>query len=358
MISSELFNGAPIEKLAAYHSGSWSSFGNFPSLGYANKFRIIEDELYAIGGFDTLDGHWCNGIAKRVGNSWEPVGSFSGITGTNIIGDLVKWNGKLIACGAISVTGSSGHDLVYLDTLDNEWKLLGPGIQGGFAQGRSLAVYQGDLYVSGSIPIGANAGHGIMRWDGNQFHPVGTGFQGSDGTYQFQVGALRMLVHDGLLWCAGSFSYAGHVPARGVAVWNGYQWCGVPDIPTPDVYLPVQDIAFYHDTLFAVTGEYDFPVNCVRRLSNVVMDTCSTIVGIESVLTQEQILRVHVLDNRTIQIFGASNQFFHIFNMMGAMIFSGRFNSTASDQTIHIPQLSTGCYVMRTEASSIRFIIP
>lgn len=130
----------------------------------------------------------------------------------------MEWNGTLYTTGVISYSAQGPNHIAYLS--NGEWFPLGPGILSGFGAGRSLAVYNDELYVSGSIPINAgNAGHGIMRWDGQQFHPVGTGLQGIDGTYTYLVGAVEMEVHDDKLWACGTFSYAGNVPCPGIAYW-------------------------------------------------------------------------------------------------------------------------------------------
>lgn len=186
----------------------------------------------------------CKGCAKRQGNAWVPVGNLDA-SSPPIWQDLALWRDTLYGAGAININGTPYKDLVYLD--GNEWKPVSTGILGGFGAGRSLAVFQDQLYVSGSIPIAAgNAGHGIMRWDGTAFHPVGTGFQGDGNNYQYLVGASDAEVHNGRLWAAGTFKYAGNVPAPFVASWDGQQWCGLPAGPN----LYVTSLAFYHDTLF------------------------------------------------------------------------------------------------------------
>jgi hypothetical protein len=234
------------------------------------RFKIIGGELYKMGAFTNINGGPCHGIAKRTGGAWEPVGC---LTESTYVNDMVEWNGTLYITGRIRIGGASNpKDIAYLE--NGNWVVLGSGIVGGFGIGRALEVYNDELYISGSIPIGPNAGHGIMRWDGQQYQPVGTGFQGSDGAYTYLVGASELQAHDGLLWASGSFSFAGYVPAPGVAFWNGEQWCAPPLGPRPKA----ETFAFFHDTLYVSCNIFldSVDVNCaVRYIGTTWSDTCS-----------------------------------------------------------------------------------
>lgn len=239
-------NGLPMDYLAYFDSTNmvWSPYGSFSSAS-VHELRIIDDTLYALGAFDFADGNFCQGIARREGQEWTSVGSWD-VVSNNIITDLVKYQGQLIACGQIDFTNYTGGDVAYFN--GTEWLPLGPGLSGTWAAGRSLCEYQGDLYLGGSIDVNAgNAGHGIMRWDGSSFQPVGTGVFGPCNDYSCPSGVGDMKVHDGQLFVSGVVSYAGHVPAPHIATWDGVDWCGLPG----DLRGPVECFEFFHDTLFA-----------------------------------------------------------------------------------------------------------
>lgn len=277
-------NGEPITSIAAYVNETWQPYGTIENYSIY-RLKIVDGELYVLGSFTNLNGGSCSGIAKRSGQEWVPVGCLTSAWAP-IVQDLVKWNGTLYITGSIQFGSTADHpkDVGYLD--GDEWLPLGPGIQGSLGAGRSLAVYQDQLYVSGSIPIQAgNAGHGIMRWDGQQFHPVGTGFQGPSNDYTYLVGAVELEVHDDLLWAAGTFNFADHVPAPGIAYWDGSRWCGLPLGPEPEI----NTIEFFHDTLFASCHIYldGEEVNCaVRFTGDHYSDTCSVTVGMPDILTE------------------------------------------------------------------------
>lgn len=264
----------PFLGIAGLVNGTWIPYGTLDE-NSVYRLKVINGDLYAIGAFTQMDGQPCQGVAKRQSGQWVPVGSFTNVASSPYIQDLVQWNGTLYATGVISFSGPAPNHVAYL-APNGEWLPLGPGIRGGFGAGRALAVYNDELYVSGSIPIAAgNAGHGIMRWDGQQFHPVGTGFQGLDGLYTYLVGAIELEVYDNKLWACGTFSYAGNVPCPGIAYWDGQRWCGLPLGIQPEV----NTIEFFHDTLFASCNNWD--INCAMRFTgSAYSDSCSASVGV------------------------------------------------------------------------------
>ncbi|MBK7102201.1 MAG: hypothetical protein IPH63_10510 [Flavobacteriales bacterium] len=136
------------------------------------RLRVLDNELYAVGGFDLADGQPAPGVAKRVGNSWQPVGWFNN---QGSILDIAKFNENLVVIGNVDM--DQGRGICRMERC----KLGTYSVQvywAGFSGGQCLTVYQESLYVGGQISITAgNAGQNIMRWDGEQFHPLGQGIQ-------------------------------------------------------------------------------------------------------------------------------------------------------------------------------------
>lgn len=265
-------NGDPISKIAYFDStsSSWQPFGSFD--GNIFKLRIVDDTLFALGSFSFADGNACNGLARLMSGQWSNVGVWN-VASQSILQDVIKFQGQLIACGGISFGTGSG-DVVYFN--GTEWLVLGPGLVGTWATGRAMEVYLGELYIGGAIDVDdGNAGHGIMRWDGTQFHPVGTGVFGNCNDYTCPSGVIDMEVHNDLLFCSGAIAFAGHAPATAkIATWDGQQWCGLPG----DLRGPVDNIEFFHDTLFA--GPFHeaegVDVWCgARFIGTTYADTCS-----------------------------------------------------------------------------------
>jgi trimeric autotransporter adhesin len=91
-----------------------------------------------------------------------------------------------------------------------------PGVNGPV---HALAVGpDGSLYAGGEFTIagGVTANH-IARWDGVQWHPLGSGVAAE---YRPSVNALA-IGPDGSLYVGGSFTTAGGVAAKNVARWDG-----------------------------------------------------------------------------------------------------------------------------------------
>lgn len=268
-------NGLPIEHIAAFYAGEWHAYGSID--GTVRSLRILNGDLYALGYFDTADGVWCGGVAKRVGNSWVNIGNLA--ADQSAVLDALFYDGKLVIAGTITITGETYRHVLQFD--GEEWVPLGPGILGNIGGASSLAIYQGDLYVGGVIDINSgNAGHAIMRWDGEQFHPVGTGVQDLYGGYNYPAAIHELKVKDGLLFACGGFEYAGNVPANFVATWDGDRWCGVGG--TLDPQLGAIGMGFFGDTLFVGSGNVadGQAVNkLVRFIGEDFRDTCSVSMG-------------------------------------------------------------------------------
>ncbi len=112
--------------------------------------------------------------------------------------------------------------------------------QGGIPPTYGLAEWNGSIYVGGEWTFTRDGEpfNYIMRWDGQQWHPLG---QGLDN----KVTSIRVI--DDQLIVAGWFQYADTVLANGLARWDGERWHRVLDIPqfSPGDNNYVNDVAFY-----------------------------------------------------------------------------------------------------------------
>ncbi|MEZ4806240.1 MAG: T9SS type A sorting domain-containing protein [Flavobacteriales bacterium] len=239
-----MVNEQPLGQLVAWVDDQWIPFGNTGgSTPY--RLRMINGEVYVTGLFQEIDGQPCNGVAKRLGGQWVPIGNMPPPQGSNLhsVRDILEYNGQLVVTGNINT--AEGNDVFILE--GDDWVPLGGGLLGWNSYGRRLAVYQGDMYLAGGLSMAeGDIGQCIIRWDGTQWHPVGSGLQvqlGNNGPFG---GADDMLIHNNELFVCGGFSYAGGIPARGVARWNGQEWCSVGGHPSNTVFC----MGFFQDTLY------------------------------------------------------------------------------------------------------------
>ena len=91
----------------------------------------------------------------------------------------------------------------YTSVYSQSWSPMG----GGTGWGKTLAVYNNELYAGGV--------YGILKWNGFSWVPVGTGVNG-------QVDAL--CVYNNELYAGGRFSMAGGIQVSFIASWNGTAW--------------------------------------------------------------------------------------------------------------------------------------
>ena len=237
-------NHEPSSKLVAWLDDEWASFGEL-DWNTPVRLNLIGGQLFLVGGFAEIDGQPCNGVVKRSGGNWIPVGNMPPPTGggTHQVFDIIEYNGQLVVTGNINT--AVGNDVFILEGED--WVPLGGGLNGWNSYGKRLAVYQGDLYLAGGLSVAAgDIGQCIIRWDASQWHPLGSGLQAQLGNNGPFGGADDMLVHNDELFVCGGFSYAGGIPARGVARWNGEQWCSVGGNPSNTVFC----MGFFRDTLY------------------------------------------------------------------------------------------------------------
>lgn len=266
-----------IDNIVAYVNGTWIPFGDFNSSIF--KLREIDGDLYAVGAFTEVDGQVASGVAKRVGDHWEPVGLFG--SSDPLLRDIIGYQGKIVVCGSVWPSEFENGGILQYDGIS--WSLVGGGLSTGM--GASLAVYKGELYFGGIFPIGAHAGESVMRWNGSEWHSLGVGPQVVNGSYQGNYAVLQMLQHEDDLFVMGGFLYASGVPAQGIATFDSLNWCGFAG--NMESAFP-QQMGFYHDTLYYSQTELylwgDTVNKILRFVGDTYHDTCTALqVGLPEV---------------------------------------------------------------------------
>ena len=337
----------PCHNIAYWTAEGWKTYGNFD--GGIRKLKVIDDTLYVAGGFHNVDGIPMEGIVRRQGGHWEPVGQWQ-LNDLPVIIDFVKYQGSLVAIGILEY--DNGRGISYLDNTDNTWKLLGPGFLGGSSSGHSLAVYQDELYVGGQIALASgNAGQDIMRWDGTAFHPVGNGVQRNFNDFNGFSDVRGLVVHNDLLFACGGFRYASGVPAGGVAIWDGSQWCA----PGGDITQGMgygESLAFVGDTLFVLCGQYadDTFVNHLARYDGTdFIYTCSPVSVEEQLLPARPAITTI---NEARLLLPAGRHPVQVFDATGRLCVQQQVSSDGvTPNVIDLTPLQPGSYWVRTEGT-------
>jgi hypothetical protein len=347
-------DGMP-DRIAYLDSSGWNPYGEFD--GPINRLRILDDDLYAVGAFELVDGQACDGIVKRVGGHWEPVGDFGEILNAGLY-DVIKYNGDLVASGNMTVVGSTGSDVWIMQ--NGNWNVLGGGIYGTWSIGTIMTVFNGELILAGSFALGAgNPAHCIMRWNGNIWQPLGVGLTDEQDTYNDAPNNYGLVVHDGKLFVGGGFWHAGHVPAQGVAVWDGDVWCGL-GAPLPN---GVYDLEFYNDTLVAMcvgnTVDGQFNSGVVRYLHTTYDDTCSVSTLGMSELPHANATAFVANDQLMVNGLADGPSPYSMADLTGRRILHGKLLCAGGRcQPIALGGIAEGAYLLQLPArAAIRFVV-
>jgi hypothetical protein len=240
--------------------------------GFVDNFEVFNNELYATGFFTNLCGTANNHIVKWDGSAWQPVGTgyqhaghqlkylgnflyfvgyeptvtdsnwvyqhggsdffkvgegvyltsaVSGGSQTANLYALEQYNGKIVACGEFDRVGNK-HISGIMQWDGSAWDSLGSGLSGNIA-GTAPVMYPHDmchfgtdLIVAGNFQkAGGITVNGIASWDGNQWHNLGAGFNGT----VYGIG-----VFNGELYAGGDFTMSGATTLKCLAKWNGTSW--------------------------------------------------------------------------------------------------------------------------------------
>ncbi|MCF8374334.1 MAG: hypothetical protein K9H64_22115, partial [Bacteroidales bacterium] len=266
-----------VNSIARWDGLDWKSVGKgvvLSTTGEPAAVRCLyemEDTLYIGGSFDSIAGSniECDGLAKWDGTNWCNIEKIPTDDNLISINEMAEYKGELY------VAGNFGG---WTDTLNeiarwngNQWLSVGGGIKGD-AWVDGLAVYKGYLYVGGFFyEQDGNAGSFIMRWDGEQWSDVGGGVSGNNPYANGQIHELH--VFNGKLWAGGVFDYAGGVPAKYLAKWDGSKWCGMEDRFKDRIY----NLSSWGDSLYVLaTIEEDSVYYVAQWLGGDYVDTCST----------------------------------------------------------------------------------
>ena len=183
------------------------------------------------GHFTTIGGIAAEGVAKRFGGGWVPIGH-----------GLIQGPVEAVYALATFDPGSgpalyAGGDFASPPPLPSRiarwdgtaWNAVGDTLYDPSGSSTVYALlsahYSGapSLYVGGSFTMAGNFGmNHVARWDGGTWNALGFG---TDDT----VVALQMF-DDGTgpkLYVGGVFVNAGGMPARGIAKWDGIDWSPV-----------------------------------------------------------------------------------------------------------------------------------
>ena len=205
--------------LAKLSGSSWSGEGT-PAASFIRALvKSSLTELIAGGAFNSIGGASAAYLSRWNGAAWSELAG-----GTNgYVNALARDDGRLYVGGEFTTVGgglSGGNPANRIAMWDGTWHTLGDGFNGPV---RALALdSNGNLYAAGEFThAGSLFVNHIARWDGSQWHALGSGLSGSNYVLALTFDG------DGRLYAGGYFSHAGNKQVNGVAMWNGLEWSGL-----------------------------------------------------------------------------------------------------------------------------------
>jgi hypothetical protein len=352
-------DSTPAYNVEFWHDGTWQHLGTFDEW-LVNSLRVIDDTLYAVGSFTEVDGQPCTGMARLINGQWQPLPPIPEPDLGGIITDIIKYDGKLIATGGIYIGAQNG--IAYLE--GDQWHILGPGLEAGYSSVRCMAIYQGGLYIGGQIEITANnPGRDIMRWDGTQFHGLGAvGLQRYLGVNTSFSTVGGMVEHDGLLYVGGGFRFAGGQPSKGIATWNGIEWCSVPgNLSDGPGSGGVWHTAFLQDTLFVVCGylaDGDSVNLAAKFIGESYAGPCESDVSVTELGPTGTITCLVVSDHIEITGLSTGKHLITLYDPMGRAVAGEQVQALIAHTTrMPLPPVADGIYLLSVDGRGAQLFI-
>jgi hypothetical protein len=242
----------PANNVAKWNGSTWSALAS----GVDSDVAVLAEfddgngsALYAAGYFANAGGTPASSIARWNGSSWSPLGSgiqWDAFYGPGALTPFDDGTGPMLYVGG-GFAGAGGIALGNIAKWSgSSWSALDHGLNDSV---RALKVFDDGhgpaLYACGSFTEAGNAATiGIGKWNGSTWSPLGSGMAPHSGA-PLSVEALEAF-DDGsgiALYAAGRFDFAGGVPAKNIAKWDGTSWSPVGTLLSDSIHA----LAVYKD---------------------------------------------------------------------------------------------------------------
>lgn len=217
-------------------NGAWTPLSGTPGPNTWNGWLASYDDgtgerLHTSGGWDVGGGL---SYIARWGGSWAPLsnGLFTTVQESVEFAGAGTPRSLWLAGGLAPIDLPSIQ--LGVARWDGAWHSVGGGMNGvGYAiavfdDGRGEAVYVGGSFTRAGLPGNFTNVRNIARWDGVAWEPLGAGVLGGNPNE-----VLALCVFDGgaghgpSLYAAGTFNTAGSTAVSNIARWDGSQWHAV-----------------------------------------------------------------------------------------------------------------------------------
>lgn len=236
--------------IAKWDGISWSNFGNFNQPKSIHNFKIVsEDEAYAVGEFDDLDGFRWRSVAKFNGSTWNVIGLDDPLAGTYAGNNSLWVNNENDLYSKWDSYRSSGEKKVkHWD--GTSWSLLRNfELDEIYDLDRIHVVSENEIYIN---TWNKNIDYGVIGlWDGNYWRILGD-IQTDLNTGGFYGSLDFIFVSSNEIYAFGSALRVRNQFNYQVAVWNGTKWSNLGNL---DANNPVRT-GFYKNGFLYVGGDF------------------------------------------------------------------------------------------------------
>ncbi|MBA3649798.1 MAG: T9SS type A sorting domain-containing protein [Chitinophagales bacterium] len=232
----------PVENLAVWDGNAWLTTAELPH--QVNDLQYYHGKMYA-----ALD----DGLVGYIQDSrFVIVGSFSGTVNT-----LGVWKDTLYAGGYFITSYNENEDVTvnHIARFDSifEWHALGNGINVG-SNVKSLYEYKGDLIAGGAFEkAGDTILNNIGRWDGYNWHSMGSGVTTRGKYYLAYINALDTFQNK--LIVGGDFKQVDEIEVHSLATWSGKKWDTLAQTRTD-----VVNVLYSANEVLYVSGDLKQPI--------------------------------------------------------------------------------------------------
>lgn len=271
--------------IAKWNGSVWSSVGGAGQFGIVTALTVYNNELYAVGGFDSIGGISAYSIAKYNGSAWSAVADtiFQG----EILACAQVFQGNLFVGSTMHVPALNIHCIAKYDGSVWSSPSNSPFVNGAFGI-TAMETYHNKLYFAGYFSSATGApGDGIATWDGSNWSGVGGGLIDS---LNYPAVISDLCIHQDKLVVVGAFRFAGGVSACNVATWNDTLWCSLGFYSNSSLNAAES----FNDTLYIGGGftviDGDSFARVAKWIGGSYVDTCGVIsTGVNEDLTETTI---------------------------------------------------------------------
>jgi len=251
--------------ISRWDGSAWTPLGLGLDAGSCRALMLTDSgDIVAAGSFLQADDQPAWGVARWDGKVWSKLGTNTdggGVSGyltaepsPTLIYDVVEMpNGDIIVGGNftraddVSAPGIARWD-------GSQWHPLGSGTN---ASVRAMALLEnGDLLITGIFgTAGGIQVNGLARWDGSAWHAVGSGFTGVRSNSPFALATTP----GGDIVVAGAFDVVCDTPVNNIAKWspNTDTWSAMGSGMSPRIQTVVLDLSVTPDGTVYAAGQFD-----------------------------------------------------------------------------------------------------